>query len=224
MIAVIQCAATKRPFAGHLCTTSGRPIFFVADPGRAPRRADGEYARPDDPSDQGPSWRELLLQYNDAAGENPLGLLPAFELYANDVYRRLTERVGIERTYVLSAGWGLIGAAFLTPLYDITFSLAAAPYKRRTRTQDFRDFCMLPVDTRQPIVFFGGKDYVPLFAKLTQSVSVPRIVFYNSSIAPSAPGCSLRRFETAMRTNWHYECVAAFLDGRLDVSQTSDIT
>lgn len=30
--------------------------------------------------------------------------------------------------------------------------------------------------------------------------------------------------ETAMRTNWHYECVAAFLDGRLDVSQTSDIT
>jgi hypothetical protein len=64
---------------------------------------------------------ELLLRYNEAPGENPLGLLRAFKLYLNDIYRRLARHVGIENFLILSAGWGLIPASFLTPDYDITF-------------------------------------------------------------------------------------------------------
>jgi hypothetical protein len=75
----------------------------------------------------------VLLAYNRNPGNNPLGLVPAFELYANETYRSLVEQCGTENTYILSAGWGLINAAFLTPYYDITFSAAADPYKRRMR-------------------------------------------------------------------------------------------
>jgi len=70
---------------------------------------------------------------------------------------------------------------------------------------------MLPVGTSDPIFFFGGKDYVSLFATLTKSISAPKTVFYNSAVSPDAPGCSLKRFETSTRTNWHYECANAFI-------------
>jgi hypothetical protein len=66
---------------------------------------------------------------------------------------------------------------------------------------------MLPDSTEQEILFFGGKDYVPLFCKLTQNVKGKRKVFHSSGQGPSAPGCMLVKFETTTRTNWHYECV-----------------
>jgi hypothetical protein len=31
MIAVIQCAASKKPEAGHLVTPDGKPVCFVAN-------------------------------------------------------------------------------------------------------------------------------------------------------------------------------------------------
>jgi hypothetical protein len=65
-------------------------------------------------------------------------------------------------------------------------------------------------------VFFGSKEYVPLFASLTgAAVKAERIVYYNSVTPPSAPGCKLVRFETRTRTNWQYECASAFLRGKL---------
>jgi hypothetical protein len=218
MIVVIQCAAGKRPDAGFLRRRDGTNVMFVADPLRAPLTDSHAYARPDDLSDTGTTWRQVLLQYNETPGANPLGLLRAFELYANETYRRLTERFGLDKTYILSAGWGLINAAFLTPNYDITFSATAkrdAPYKFRRKADRYDDLCMLPPDTNEPIVFFGGKDYVPLFCKLTQTLNAPRTVFYNSSQPPNAPGCLLERFATTTRTNWHYECAKAFLEGRV---------
>jgi hypothetical protein len=63
-----------------------------------------------------------LIDYNENPGSNQLGLYPAFELYKNDIYRKLVDCFGIDKTFILSAGWGLIRASFLTPWYDITFT------------------------------------------------------------------------------------------------------
>ena len=212
MIIVIQCAASKRPGAGHLVSASGKPVDFVADPQTAPPDPDRVYARPDDLSGDLISWRRVLLKYNEAQG-NPLGLYPAYQLYENKTYGRLADRVGLRNLFILSAGWGLIAADFLTPYYDITFSQSAEGYKRRRKSDRYDDFRMLPHDTDEDIVFFGGKDYLSLFCSLTSAIITSKTVFYNSAQRPQAPGCALKRFDTTTRTNWHYECVNAFLDG-----------
>ena len=212
MIAVIQCAATKRADAGCYRDLQNRPVLFVADPSKAPPSDRCVYARPDDDAEGNASWRDLLVQYNQTPGNNPFGLLPAIDLYENNAYHQLAAKVGRSNTYILSAGWGLIPADFLTPAYDITFSAAADAHKRRRRAERYRDLCMLSA-TDQPVLFFGGKDYVPLFCELTKHVSGPRTVFYNSARPPAAPGCLLHRFDTSTRTNWHYECVRAFVAG-----------
>jgi hypothetical protein len=115
MIAVIQCAASKRSGAGHLSSASGKQIVFVANPKLAPPDPRVLYARPDDPSDFGTPWRSVLLKYNEKDRDNPLGLFPAWRLYENPIYERLVDRLGLEKVYVLSAGWGLLRAGFLTP-------------------------------------------------------------------------------------------------------------
>ena len=130
MIVVIQCAATKRPAAGHLVTEGGKPVTFVANPLAAPADTVHEYARPDDPSGAGMSWREKLLRYNREPNGNPLGLCPAWQLYENKAYGRLVERFGLLHVYILSAGWGLSRGHFLKPYYDITSSDHAERYKR----------------------------------------------------------------------------------------------
>jgi hypothetical protein len=215
MIVVIQCAASKQPNAGHMVTQDGKPVDFVANPHAAPPDHRRVYARPDDSAAGGKSWREHLVEYNKEPGNNPFGLYPAYQLYEKDVYRRLVDRFELRNVYILSAGWGLIGAAFLTPYYDITFSPSAERYKRRRKADRYHDFCMLPIDTDDEVVFFGGKDYLPLFCKLTSQVRSLKTVFYNSANSPRANECKLRRFETATRTNWHYECANAFLDGSI---------
>src|SRR5262245_6769757 len=130
MKVVIQCAARKDPAAASLCAADGRPVLFLAHPDLAPSSARNAYARPDDISDDGRTWRARLSEHN-AGGANPLDLRPAYRLYANDMYRALVERFGIDNVFILSAGWGLIPALFPTPLYDITFTQQADPWKRR---------------------------------------------------------------------------------------------
>jgi hypothetical protein len=125
MIVVIQCAASKAHGAGHFLTPAGVPVTFVAHPKIAPVDDQHLYARPDDDCGSGKSWRDVLLDYNNAPRGNPLGLLPAYRLYENPVYERLGDKVGIANVYILSAGWGLIRADFLTPYCDITFSASA---------------------------------------------------------------------------------------------------
>jgi hypothetical protein len=217
MIIVIQCAASKRADAGSFRITSGLPLLFVADPQIAPPRGDCVYARPDDPSESGRSWREELLAYNKAPKGNPLRLSRAFELYENDTYRHVVRQYGVNKVYILSAGWGLIGADFLTPMYDITFSAAADSYKIRRKRHQYSDLCLLPADTDDDIVFFGGNDYTPLFCSLTRPMRTRKTIFYNSQSPPEAPGCVLQRFATLMRTNWHYECARAFLAGKIKI-------
>lgn len=223
MIVVIQCAGGKQPGAGFLQTNEGRRVCFVADPSAAPA-TEYAYARPDDHADIDLTWRNAVLQYNQRP-DNRLGLMRAFELYRNPIYRRLAAHIGTGNLYILSAGWGLIAANFLTPVYDITFSNQAENYKRRRKSHIYDDFCMLPMETAAPIVFFGSTEYAPLFASLTASIKVPKIVFYRSDHTPDLPGCTALKFSTRRRTNWQYECAEAFIDGRLaltfDPSHTS---
>jgi hypothetical protein len=216
MIVVIQCAARKRLNAGCLETRDGRRVLFVADPSAAPAQDGLLYARPDDAGEGGRSWRDELVGYNKSPERNPLKLLPAFELYQNEAYRRLADKVGTQNLYILSAGWGLIGATFLTPSYDITFTAQAESYKKRRKSDPYNDLSMLAQDEEEPILFFGGKDYLPLFVRLTANVQSERIVFFNSAQAPQMNAGRAIRFRTTTRTNWHYECVNAFLSGALD--------
>lgn len=214
MTVVIQCAATKRSDCGHLRTGDGRPVLFVAHPDRAPNTGPFVYARPDDLAEDGRPWRDHLLEYNAGDGFNPYGLLPARQLYTHPIYARLADHCGPNRLYILSAGWGLIPGHFLTPAYDVTFSAGAAEYKRRRKRDPFEDFRILPGDSSEPVVFFGGKAYTQLFARLSAGVGRRRIVLYNSDTRPDAPGCETVRFRTSTRTNWHYGCARAFVEGR----------
>lgn len=185
---VIQCASAKDPGAGTLRTPSGTPVSFVAKPAEASREDPcGTYARPDDPVDgQGRTWRELLVAYNDA-GANPDHLVPAGRLYRPPVYSKLVDHFGLQNVYILSAGWGLVRGDFLLPRYDITFSSSADRHKRRTRHDQWADFPHLD-DTGEPIVFFGGKDYLPLFCLLTSGFMSPRKVFFRSATPPGRAG------------------------------------
>jgi len=104
MKVVIQCAGRKQPGAGTFRLPDDRPVYFLARPDLAPN--DGHpYARPDDQSDDGRTWRARLIAYNREPKGNHLNLLPAYRLYAHDAYRSLVDRFGIDRVFILSAGW-----------------------------------------------------------------------------------------------------------------------
>ena len=188
--------------------------MFVADPDVAPADESYLYARPDDVSDTGASWRAVLCRYNATPGNNPFRLLPAWQLYNNKTYEVLADHCGLDRLFILSAGWGLVRADFLISAYDITFSSNVARYKRRRSEDRYNDLNMLP-KSQEPIVFFGGKGYVSLFCTLSSDARGRRTVWYNSKDAPCAPGCLVRRFHTTMRTNWHYECAKSLISGKL---------
>jgi len=217
MIVVIQCANAKRAEAGCLRRHDGREILFVADPGKAPAHHQYVYARPDDMADGSRSWRDCLLRYNKAPANNPLGLLPAWQLYRNVTYASLADRYGPDRLYILSAGWGLLAAEFLTPKYDIAFRGQADRYKRRRKRDRYNDISMLPEETDDPVVLLVSKDYVRLACDLTERIGGPRYLFFNSAVAPDAPGCILKRYETTTRTNWQYECANALIEGKIGV-------
>lgn len=188
--------------------------MFVARPDAAPSDEVQIYARPDDISDTGKPWRTVLQEYNATPDDNPLDLLPAWQLYKNPTYEILADHCGQDRLYILSAGWGLIRADFLTPHYDITFSKARTVelFKRRSRQEPYEDF-ELPSGVTESILFFGGRDYVPLFCKLTAKARGHRTVFYAGK-GTAAPGCAVRRFGDPF-TNWHYQCAKAYVEGRL---------
>lgn len=210
---VIQCAASKDPAAGMMTTSDGTPVLFVADPARAPVRTDIVYARPDDFAEDGQRGRDVLRDYNAQPGNNPLGLLPAWLLYRHPAYGKLVERFGEPNVFILSAGWGLLRADFLTPAYDITFSAQAETFKRRRAHDAYADFNMLKGQSDEPVAFFGGKDYLPLFCRLTEDYPGRRIAVFNAASEPQAHGVRFVRYHTRTRTNWHYEAVNAFLDG-----------
>ena len=209
-IGVIQCAATKRTDAGYFVGDDGRKVMFVADPGAAPARQSLRYARPDDET-PGHTYRERLEQYNrDNRADNPWSPLPAWRLYVPPAYRTLVNALGVNNVFILSAGWGLVPADYLLPLYDITFSSSASTYKRRrSGDRHYRDYSMLPQDTAKHVFFFGSKDYLALFCALTANIR-RRTAFVRSQGLPRGIDCRIVRYETNTRMNWHYGCVNAF--------------
>lgn len=214
MIAIIQCAGSKVPRAGHMKTRDGRNVLFVARLADDPVASTHVHARPDDDSDWGGSWREELQRYNrryTQQKDNPCGLLPASKLYKPGIYRDLVTELGEDRVFILSAGWGLVRASFLLPAYDITFSPKATQLERRKMSSEWNDLNHLSPSSVEPIVFFGGKDYLPLFSKLTRDVAALRTVRYFGRTPPNLPGCAFERFEGTKSTNWHYDCAADFL-------------
>ena len=220
---IIQCAASKSAHANYLLDSNGQSVLFVADPSLAPSTSNHVYARPDDRKSDGTSWREVLVKYNQDDNKNPLKLLPCYQLYRNPVYGRLVERFGLDHVFILSAGWGLISADFLIPNYDITFSASAEKYKRRRKSAHHDDLQQLPLSSCENLIFFGGKDYIPLFCKLTQDYAGARFLPFNSISEPNAPDCKLVRFNTTTRTNWHYECARAYLEGKFDVVRNDSL-
>ena len=227
VIVVMLCARSKQPDAGHIRRGDGRKVMFVARPHPAPADDGRVYARPDDTADSGISWRKELLRYNQrhqATGDNPLGLLLAWNLYRNrtypQLYRQLWEKYGPDNLYILSAGWGLIRADFLTPAYDITFSNSAAAHQRRGKRDIYDDWRMLPSDTDKPVAFFGGREYASFFGELTGGMRPElRYVFYNARKAPSVPGCRVIKYDTRQKRKWHYAAARDFMNGRIGIQQ-----
>jgi len=214
MIVVIQGADGRRRDAGHMKTRDGRSVLFVADPDRAPGDSGVCHARPDSRSSFCITWRKLVLGYHENPRDNPLGLLPAWRLYPDEIYARLVKQLGVHKVYILSAGWGLVKASFLTPNYDITLSPDAEPFRRRNPTDAYADFCMLPTHSEEDLYFFGSGEYVPLFCHLTAAHPGRRSVYYRGANPPAAPGCTLQRFESGSAGHWHHDCAAAFLADR----------
>ena len=217
---VIQCAGSKRE-GGFFRAPDGRSVKFVAHPELASpgEQAAHVLARPDDIATGSQTWRDLVVEYNTAVASrgNLSGLWRASRLYEPPVYERLITKFGADSVYILSAGWGLIRATFLTPNYDITFSSQAEGMKRRRRGDRFQDFMQLDTGSTDPIVFLGGKDYLPLFCSLTTRSQAERLVYFTSSTQPDAQGCRVEKFETPARTNWHYLCAEKLIAGTLAV-------
>lgn len=220
---VIACAGTKAPSAGYLTLRNGGQVQFVAHPQAAPAAASMNYSHPDDIAYAEVTWRQMLVEYNRASAGNPLQLLPAWRLYQPPqypkVYSDLVQTYGIENIFILSAGWGLVSASFLLPNYDITFTWAAESYKQRKPRDRFQDFAMLQRDTERPVVFLGGKSYVPLFCDLTRNIAARRFVFHYSAYPPTAPHCELRRFqaEDAAPRSWYYRCAYGLIRGQVSI-------
>lgn len=217
---VIACAGSKVG-NGYWKTEDGKQVKFVARPDYVPAGNGCVYAQPDDTdAGSGKTWRELLLEYNSqwrAKKENPHCLLPAYRLYHNSIYRDLVERYDVENVFILSAGWGLIRADFLTPQYDITFSnTRKIPcYYRRKKSDEYNDCNEMPACADETIYLFSGKDYYGLFTRLIQG-NAKCVVFYKSTKqTPFCGDCRMREYSTKKKTNWHYECVRAFMDGKI---------
>ena len=126
---VIPCAGSKVPaeggnFDGFMRGyKKDKPIKFVANPDHCELKCKDSvvrYAHPDEADCDGVKFRDKLHAYNEefnSDGCNPDELLPAFELYNKSLYNKsiykdLVESYGMDRTYILSAGWGDCSSRF----------------------------------------------------------------------------------------------------------------
>lgn len=215
---VIQCAGEKKSNAGCLKTTDNRNILFVAQSYLSASNKDYVYKSPNDLTEKGTTWMDELINYN-KQNNNYLNLLPAFELYKNSIYRDLVKKYGAENIFILSAGWGLIRADFLTPKYNITFSNSKnvnIEFKRNKK-DIYNDLCLIPLDLTDDLIFLGGIDYQHLFNKLTTNYKGKRIVFYNSINYPNLKNCEIIKFNTTQKTNWHYTCAKKLIAGDIKI-------
>ena len=214
---VIQCAGKKHEDAGRLKNASGQEVIFVAHPEKYVQSAPPSLCyRPDDDMVAGlSSWREYLAHYN-RQGSNPDGLFRAADLYMPTVYQAMVERYGRQHVFILSAGWGLIRSDFWTPYYDITFSNQGKPWSKRRPRDRFDDFNQLSnggISPDEAIYFFGGKDYLPLYYSLTQSISARKVIYHSQGYHGQRSGYEYISYRSY--TNWHYSCAQDFMADRI---------
>ncbi|HUE70840.1 MAG TPA: hypothetical protein VMP01_08110 [Pirellulaceae bacterium] len=139
----------------------------------------------------------------------------AFDLYQPRVYRDLVSALGQENVFILSAGWGLIRSDFLIPDYNITFSRQAVVWARRPKRlnlplTDLNHLAGEATSLEEPVHFFGGRDYLPLFHALMEHVPAPVIVHHKGS-RPPYRGFAYEAFSGRRNQNWHYQAAAAFI-------------
>jgi len=155
------------------------------------------------------SWREYLLKNQDDKN-----LLEAYKLYNREEYRYLHKKYR-NNFYILSAGWGLVNSDFKIPKYDITFSNSAS-LKNKRKSNSFaesiyKDFNQLKLIDKEDIVFFGGKDYLNIFYKLTQDFKNRKIIYYYGK-KPNIPKSIVNsnnfyfvKYQSNNNRGWHYE-------------------
>jgi len=211
MKVVISCAGSKADGAGYLKAEDEKCVKFVGNPAEVnSQRSEFCYAHPDCVADDGRTWREKLVAYNKSCkDENPFRLLQAYKLYKPNIYTQLVEIFGIDNVYILSAGWGLIRALFLTPKYDITFS--GSGYKRRRKCDQYCDFNHLESAIDEDLLFFGGQKYLDLFTKLTQNYNGRRIVYHSTDNMTKSNRIKYVRYPRYF-TNWHYTCAEKVME------------
>lgn len=211
---VIQCAASKVADAGYMKNPEGTPIRFIDDPKSSPRSDVYIDLNPHDMITKNHSGLDILIRYNrDLYYANPFKLKKAYELYRSGVYRDLVDKLGVENVYILSAGWGLVRSDFLLPVYDITFSISAESYKRRSlRSKKYKDLNQLNLNDNADLYFFGGKSYYDLFVGMTKDYSGSVNIFYNSKEKPQIKNCNLIHYDSTTKTNWHYKAAKEWLN------------
>jgi hypothetical protein len=214
MKVVISCSNKKN---GESLIFNSNEILFVANPQKTERINNKIYYHPDEKiNNTNKTWREYVI-------ENQSAFLKAYELYFNDIYRKLYSSFGSD-LFILSAGWGIVNSEFNLPKYDITFSKQAEEYKRRTKKIYFNDFNHLKnISPNEDIVAFIGIDYIGLFYELTKDLTNKKIIFYNSKKLSEIKKAvkqnetyHFKKYQTNIRTNWHYVAAKDFLNGKLD--------
>jgi hypothetical protein len=152
------------------------------------------------------SWRKYLEEHQD-----DINLLMTYKLYSRKEYRCLYERFK-NSLYILSAGWGLVGAEFKLPYYDITFSSKSGSSNKRDKITDFKDFNQLDISDNEDVVFIGTPNYVPLFIHLTKNLSNRKIIYWKSKslkkikVNDTFEYCY---FPNGTNRNWYYELAYA---------------
>ena len=73
----------------------------VADPSLAPQDGGLVRAHPDDASDTGMSWGDVLLEFNASPSATLIGLLTAWRLYRPPTLKLLLDRFGLDQLHIL---------------------------------------------------------------------------------------------------------------------------
>ena len=214
MIIIIQCASKKNRDGYFI--EKGQRIIFVAKPNLKQSPAGISYKNPDELTSTDSTYREEVIKYNQN-DLNPMNLYRAIDLYDALAYKKLDiyGKTGA-KTFILSAGWGLVSSDFRLPSYDITLGQLSKDekYKQRSFKNDtYEDFNMLSsVPEDEELHFFGGVSYLPLLYKLINDVRCRKII-HQATINEKKPGYD---YETYPRnfTNWHYQAVLEFLAGK----------
>lgn len=233
-VIVIQCAGTKNPNAGFW-KHGDKEVKFVAQPELCHDSAEAIYRKPDDiiPGTT-IMWRQKLQEYNQEykqTGNNPHGLFEAWKLYKPSIYEELKEW-GRENFFILSAGWGLVKSDYLLPKYDITFGNVKGKdaYKKRRREDEWNDFNQLieeKIEWSDTIYFFGGKNYVECYLKLTKNLLGKTVIYYwgNKPVVTDerhqykTRECPIKETYDNRKIhnrNWYYLCAKAFVKGDLE--------